>query len=202
MLKISKSLKEEQKKFNILLCGGDTTFSNKLSFSITSVGYSKKIIYRNKAKLNDNIFVTGNLGDSFIGLQVLRKKISFKKKINDYFLNKYFKPNIQIALAKKLLNFANSSIDISDGLIADLEKMINNLKLSYQLNESEIPVSKNMLNLIKNHNYKKIKLVSKGDDYQILFTARPSKSRIIIKTSKALGIKITKIGKIISMKKY
>ena len=201
LLKISKSLKEEQKKFNILLCGGDTTFSNKLSFSITSVGYSKKIIYRNKAKLNDNIFVTGNLGDSFIGLQVLRKKISFKKKINDYFLNKYFKPNIQIALAKKLLNFANSSIDISDGLIADLEKMINNLKLSYQLNESEIPVSKNMLNLIKNHNYKKIKLVSKGDDYQILFTARPSKSRIIIKTSKALGIKITKIGKIISRSK-
>ncbi len=201
LLKISKSLKEEQKKFNILLSGGDTTFSNKLSFSITSVGYSKKIIYRNKAKLNDNIFVTGNLGDSFIGLQVLRKKISFKKKINDYFLNKYFKPNIQIALAKKLLNFANSSIDISDGLIADLEKMINNLKLSYQLNESEIPVSKNMLNLIKNHNYKKIKLVSKGDDYQILFTARPSKSRIIIKTSKALGIKITKIGKIISRSK-
>ncbi len=201
LLKISKSLKEEQKKFNILLCGGDTTFSNKLSFSITSVGYSKKIIYRNKAKLNDNIFVTGNLGDSFMGLQVLKKKISFKKKVNDYFLNKYFKPNIQITLAKKLLNFANSSIDISDGLIADLEKMINNLNFSYELNESEIPVSKNIMNLIKYHNYKKIKLVSKGDDYQILFTARPSKSRIIIKTSKTLGIKITKIGKIISRSK-
>ena len=50
LLKISKSLKEEQKKYGILLCGGDTTFSNKLSFSVTSVGYSKNIIYRNKAK--------------------------------------------------------------------------------------------------------------------------------------------------------
>jgi len=59
LLKISKSLKQEQAKYKMLLCGGDTTFSNKLSFSVTSVGYSKKIIYRNKAKLNDDIYVTG-----------------------------------------------------------------------------------------------------------------------------------------------
>ena len=59
--KISKSLKQEQNKYGIFLCGGDTTFSNKLSFSITSVGYSKDIVYRNKAKLNDDIYVTGNL---------------------------------------------------------------------------------------------------------------------------------------------
>ena len=81
LLKISKSLVKEQKKFNISLCGGDTTFSNKLSFSITSVGYSKNIVYRNKSQLNDDIYVTGNLGDSFIGLQILKNKIKFKKKL-------------------------------------------------------------------------------------------------------------------------
>ena len=70
---ISKSLKEEQKKYSILLCGGDTVFSNKLSFTIISVGFSNKIVFRNKAKLNDDIYVTGNLGDSFIGLKVLKK---------------------------------------------------------------------------------------------------------------------------------
>ena len=201
LLEISKSLIKEQKKFNIFLCGGDTTFSNKLSFSITSVGYSKNIVYRNKTQLNDDIYVTGNLGDSFIGLQILKNKISFKKKINDYFINKYFQPNIQITLSKKLLNFANSSIDISDGLLADLEKMMNNQKLSYQLNESKIPISKNLLNLIKNYKYKKLNLVSNGDDYQVLFTAKTSMSRIINKTSKALGIKITKIGNISSANK-
>ena len=198
LLKIKRSLIKEQRKFNIFLCGGDTTFSNKLSFSITSVGYSKNIVYRNKTKLNDDIYVTGNLGDSFLGLQILKKKINFKKKINDYFINKYFQPDIQITLSKKLINFANSSIDVSDGLIADLEKMMNYQKLSYRLYESKIPVSKNLLNLLKNNNLKKFELVSNGDDYQILFTARPSKSRIIDKTSKALGIKLTKIGKIIS----
>jgi thiamine-monophosphate kinase len=80
LLKISKSLLQEQKRFKIFLSGGDTTYSNKLSFSVTSVGYSKNIIYRNKTKINDDIYVTGNLGDSFIGLQILKKKNKFQKK--------------------------------------------------------------------------------------------------------------------------
>ena len=71
--KISKSLKQEQKKYNIYLCGGDTVNSNELSFTITSIGFSKKIILRNNAKLNDNIYITGNLGDSFAGLNILKK---------------------------------------------------------------------------------------------------------------------------------
>ena len=123
--KISNSLEQEQRKYGIFLCGGDTTFSNKLSFSITSVGYAKNIIYRNKAKSNDNIYVTGNLGDSYIGLQILKQKIKVSKKISDYFINKYYLPDIQFRLVKMLIKHANTSIDISDGLIADLEKMIN-----------------------------------------------------------------------------
>ena len=55
--RITKSLKQEQKKFNISLCGGDTVFSNKLSFTIISLGFSDKIILRNNAKLNDDIYL-------------------------------------------------------------------------------------------------------------------------------------------------
>jgi len=195
--KISNSLKQEQNKYGIFLCGGDTTFSNKLSFSITSVGYSKKIIYRNKAKFNDDIYVTGNLGDSFIGLKILQKKIKMNRKLQNYFVKNYFKPEIQIKLTKELIKFANSSIDLSDGLIDDLAKMINKQKLSYQLWEEKIPLSKHLLNYLKKNNLKKSNFISNGDDYQILFTAGSDKSRIIQNTSKKLGIKITKIGKII-----
>jgi len=195
--KISNSLKQEQNKYGIFLCGGDTTFSNKLSFSITSVGYSKNIIYRNKAKFNDDIYVTGNLGDSFIGLKILQKKIKMNRKLQNYFVKNYFKPEIQIKLTKELIKFANSSIDLSDGLIDDLAKMINKQKLSYQLWEEKIPLSKHLLNYLKKNNLKKSNFISNGDDYQILFTAGSDKSRIIQRTSKKLGIKITKIGKII-----
>ena len=198
--KISLALQQEQNKYGILLCGGDTTFSNRLSFSITSIGFSKKIIYRNNAKLNDDVYVTGNIGDSFVGLRILQKKIKTNKSTKNYFVNKYFKPDIQKKIPKDLLKFANTSIDISDGLIDDLEKMINKQKLSYKLFEDKIPISKKLNNFLKKNKLKKKNFISNGDDYQILFTANADKSRIISNTSKKLGIKISKIGKITSKK--
>ena len=51
-------------------------FSKKLSFTIMCIGFSNKIVFRNKAKPNDDIYVTGNLGDSFVGLRILQKKIN------------------------------------------------------------------------------------------------------------------------------
>ena len=198
--KISKSLKNEQKKYNISLCGGDTTFSNKLSFTITSLGYSNDIVYRNKSRLNDDIYVTGNLGDSFIGLKILKGKIKINNKMSKFFIKRYYEPNIQIRFINNLIKFANTSIDISDGLIDDLKKMINKQNFSFHIFEKKIPISKTLSQLIKTKKFKKIDITSKGDDYQILFTASPNKSRIIKKASKKTGIKITKIGKIISGK--
>ncbi len=200
LYKISKSLKSEQNKFNIDLCGGDTTFSNKLSFTITSLGYSKRIIYRNKSKLSDDIYVTGNLGDSYLGFKELSNKAKFRNKDRLFFVDKYYKPDLPLNLTKYLLKFANSSIDVSDGLIDDLSKMINRQNLSFHLFEKKIPVSKRLSNLIKKQKLNKINLISNGDDYQVLFTADVNKARIIQNASKTTGIKITKIGKIISGK--
>ena len=194
---LTRSLFEEQKKYNIKLCGGDTTFSKKLSFSITVIGFSKKIVFRNKAKINDDIYVTGNIGDSFIGLNVINKKINLKRNHNNYFLNKYYKPDVQIKLVDQLLKFSNSSIDISDGLFADLEKIINNQNVNYEIHLDKVPISKQMEMLLKKHRFQKINLISNGDDYQILFTASKNKSRIIKSISKKLNLKITKIGKIL-----
>ena len=196
--KISQSLKEEQKKFGIHISGGDTVFSNKLSFTIISVGFSSNIIFRNKAKFNDDIYVTGNLGDSYMGLEILKKKFSLKKGLKRYFIKKYYLPELHINLTKKLFNFANTSIDISDGLFADLDKLINKQRLSYKVHMSKIPISKKLKKIILSKKLQKIDLVSKGDDYQILFTASKKKSRIIKRTFKSLGIKISKIGNISS----
>ena len=196
--KISNSLKQEQKKYNIFFIFFDTVYSNKLSFTVTSIGFSNKIIFRNKAKLNDDIYVTGNLGDSFTGLNILKKNIYVNNSLNKYFEKKYYLPNLHLELSNKLLTFANTSIDISDGLIADLEKLINRQKFSYELNLVNVPISRNLEKLLIKKKLDKISYISQGDDYQILFTANSSKSRIINKTAKSLGIKISKIGKICS----
>ena len=192
--KITKSLNQEQKKYNIFLGGGDTVYSDKLSFTIASIGFSNDIIHRNNAKFNDDIYVTGNLGDSFIGLRVLKKKIKISRNLKKYFEQKYFQPTLYLDLIKKLKTFANTSIDISDGLITDLEKLINKQKLSFKIFMNLVPISKNLKYLIDTKKISKEFCVSKGDDYQILFTANPQKSRIIKKTAQSMGIKISKIG--------
>ena len=196
--KISNALRQEQKKYDISLSGGDTVLSDKLSFTITSVGFSNNVIFRNNAKINDSIYVTGNLGDSFIGLSSLKNKLKIPNNLKKYFGNKYYLPEIYKNIPNKLFLFANTSIDISDGLISDLDKLINKQKLSYTLYLDKIPISKNLEKLMKLKRLKKSDIISRGDDYQILFTANSSKNKIIENVAKSLGIKISKIGKISS----
>ena len=103
-----------------------------------------------------------------------------------------------MSFSQKLKIFANTTIDISDGLITDLEKLINKQKLSYRLFIDRVPISNQLKELIVLKKLRKELCVSNGDDYQILFTARPSKGRIIRNIAKSFGVKISKIGKISS----
>ena len=192
--KISKSLNQEQKKYKIFLSGGDTIFSNKLSFTITSIGFAKDIVFRNKAKINDDIYVSGNLGDSYMGLLVLKKKIKLNNILNKYFINQYYMPNIQLKLTSHIKKIANTSIDISDGLLADSFKMINNQKASYKIYLKNIPISNRLKKILYLKKLSKIKYISNGDDYQVLFTASKNKRGIIKKISTNYRIKLTKIG--------
>ena len=194
--KISKSLHQEQNKFKIFLSGGDTVFSNKLSFTITAIGFASNITYRNKAKINDDIYVSGNLGDSYLGLLVLKNKIKLNKVLRKYFINQYYMPNVQFKLTDKIKKFANTSIDISDGLIADLDKMINVQNISYKLFLKDIPISNNLKKVLNLKKLSKINYISNGDDYQVLFTASKNKRWIIRDIASNYRIKLTKIGSI------
>ena len=197
-LLIVKSLKEELKKYKLLLSGGDTTYSSITSFTVTVIGFATKIVKRNNSDIGDAIFVTGNIGDAYAGLKILNKNIKSTKSLENYFIKKYYIPDIAFKIHKYMPSIASSSIDISDGLILDLERMINNQNLGYILSIKDIPISKNLKRIILSKKLKKINFISKGDDYQILFTASKKKSRIIKRTFKSLGIKISKIGNISS----
>ena len=193
---ISRSLNNEQKKFNLKLSGGDTTNSSKVSFTITSIGFSKNIISRNKAKLNDDIYVTGNIGDSSLGLKIINENIKISSKLKNYFINQFYCPNLPYKIYIQLHKFANTSMDISDGLISDMSKLINKQKLSFEIDFNKIPISKNLENYLKKYKKLRIEYLFNGDDYQILFTA-PKKYRSLIKSiSVRMNQKLTIIGKI------
>ena len=194
---ISNSLNHEQKKYGLKLSGGDTTNSSKVSFSITTIGFSKKIIERNKTKLNDDIYVTGNIGDSFLGLKLIKNKVLISSKLKNYFINQYYSPQLPFKIFKRLHQFANSSIDVSDGLFSDMGKLINNQKFSYKIEINKIPTSKKLNFYLNKYNKRKYHYLSNGDDYQIIFTASKTKRSLIKRISKRMNQKITLIGKII-----
>ena len=95
---------------------------------------------------------------------------------------------------KYLIKIANSSIDISDGLFADLNKLINNQKIGYIVYLDKIPISRNLNKYIKKNNKKSLNFISKGDDYQVLFTSSKKNRIYIKKLAKRINLKITKIG--------
>ena len=196
LLMISKSLKQEQKKYNIKLSGGDTTNSDIVSFSVSTIGFSKNIIERNKARLNDDIYVTGNIGDSYVGLKMIKNNIKINSKLKKYFINQFYCLNLPFKIYKQIYKFANTSMDISDGLITDMKKLINKQNLSFEIDVNKIPISKNLKFYLKRYNKKKNLYLFNGDDYQILFTA-PKKKRSLIKSiATKMNQKITQIGKI------
>ena len=193
---ISNSLKQEQKKYGLKLSGGDTTNSSKISFSITCIGFSKKIVERNNAKINDDIYVTGNIGDASIGLKVIKNNIKINSKLKKYFVKQFYCPNLPYKIYKEIDKFANTSMDISDGLIIDMKKLINKQKLSFDININKIPISKNFVLYLKKYKKLRTQYLFNGDDYQILFTA-PERKRLLIKSiGKKMNQKFTIIGKI------
>ena len=192
--KIKNILNSEQRKFNISLAGGDTTYSSKLVITVIVLGNTvNKPVYRHNCAFNDDIYVTGSIGDSYLGLNILKKKINFGK-FNNFFKKKYYEPDLQTKVSPYLRMVASASIDISDGLAQDLQHICSNSKCGAYVDLNLLPLSSFSKILIKKKKIKLINIFSKGDDYQILFTSKPKNRSKIIALSKKLNTKISKIG--------
>ena len=194
--KFKSILNKEQKKFNVRLSGGDTVFSPKLTITIIVIGYSKKKpVLRSGIKLNNDIYVTGNIGDSFLGLNVFKKKNNFGY-YNNFFKKKYLEPDLPIKVSSHLHKFATSSIDVSDGLCLDLMRLCKKNNFGADVNLDKLPISNYIRKLIIKKKIHLKNIFSKGDDYQILFTSHPKNREKISKLSKSLASKISRIGSI------
>ena len=196
--KISNSLLSEQKRFNIKLSGGDTVKSNINSFTCCVVGFSNKIIKRHNSKVGDDIYISGYLGDSYLGLQILKKKISLSKHQKNYFVSKFYMPSINLKMIDLLQKFANTSIDISDGLLIDLKKMIREQKYGFSISLDNIKISSELKKVLnKNKRFKIENTIFNGDDYEVVFTSHKKNRSLIKRYSKNKNLKIQRIGKIL-----
>lgn len=192
----ARGLKSVQNNYGISLIGGDTVKSKQKFFSITIFGTVKKgkNLNRNKANIGDAIFVSGNIGDAFLGL--LERKKSTK---NSDLIKRFLAPTPRIELGEKLIaqGISNCAIDISDGLLADLQHICSASKVSAEIYFDKIPLSMSAEKYLrKNSKIKKIDLLSGGDDYELIFTVPQTKLKKVEKLEKDLQLKLTHIGNI------
>ena len=195
LAKIKLALKQEQKKYNIFLAGGDTSYSNRLSITFSVVGYSKKSpVLRSGAKVNDDIYITNTIGDAFVGLKLLKGKIKLSKKNSDYFVRRFYLPILPIKFSIRIHLFANSAIDISDGFFQDLQHILSRSNLSSKIFKNKIPISSYLNSYLIRTKKNKLNFISNGDDYQILFTANKKMRHLIKKISTSTSTKVSIVG--------
>ncbi|WP_300433899.1 thiamine-phosphate kinase [Christiangramia sp.] len=174
------------KIYNVDVIGGDTTSSTSgLLISITALGIAEKeeIVYRNGAKANDLLVVTGDLGAAYMGLQVLeREKEVFKANPNSqpdldqytYLIERQLKPEARKdipPLLKDLGVLPTSMIDISDGLSSEVIHLCKNSKLGANLYEEKIPLDPAVISVCEEFEIDSTMIaLSGGEDYELLFT--------------------------------
>ena len=196
-----RGLKDVSKQFSLDLIGGDSIKTkDKLCFSVTIFGEiaKKKSLKRNSAKNGDLIFVSGDIGDAFLGLNLLQKNITISNKIHQkYLLERHLQPIPRVNLGMELIrqNLSQAAIDISDGFLADLLHICEASKLDAVVHQSAIPISTAAkFCLSKNDTINLNQLLSGGDDYELIFTASATNQSKIEKLAKKIGVKITCVG--------
>ena len=174
------------KTYNIDLVGGDTSSSTKgILISVTAIGEVEKenVVYRNTAKPNDLIVVTGDLGAAYLGLQVLeREKQVFEVNPNSqpdltnysYLIERQLKPEARkdmVKLLKDLKVKPTSMIDISDGLSSEVLHICSLSKVGCNIYEDKIPLDPQVIFTCEEFELNSTTIaLSGGEDYELLFT--------------------------------
>ena len=189
-------------KYNCPVIGGDIVKSEILNISVTCIGYKKlniknKNIFLNRESVNpgDLVYVSGYLGNSKAGLEILNL---LKTDLNDseiYLINSHLTPVPRIELGIDLNEIGiTSCIDISDGLLLDSSRLADSSIVNININSSMLPISEE-LNIVFPEECKNFALGG-GEDYELLFTASPHNQENIKKIAKKNELNLSIIGEV------
>ncbi len=195
-------------EFHTQLVGGDTNGSpDKLVIDITLLGEANPdyLLTRSGARVGDSIYITGTLGDSALGFFILENdnKISTPhttSTLTSKHLSPY--PRIKEAQIISEKRLASAMIDISDGLLSDLNKILSMSTAGATIYISQLPLSDNFKQFQGQLKNNKIDYaLTGGEDYELLFTSPQNKEAELMQLSSNSGTPITKIGEINASKR-
>ncbi len=170
LTEFSASLTELTEYYSVQLIGGDTV-QGPLSVTITAHGFvpQEQGLTRSNAKPGDLVYVTGTLGDAGVGLEIAQGKRAVTQTCEDFLVNRLNYPTPRLLAGTAVRRIANACIDISDGLVADLQHILDGSKCGAQIQVDRIPLSVAMKESLDIEEAIRFAL-SAGDDYELLFT--------------------------------
>jgi len=179
-------------QYNLSLVGGDTT-RGPLSVTIQIAGHVEKnrALLRSGAQAGDDIYVSGTLGDAALALAMIQSD-SLSEDIAAELLARLNRPEPRVKLGAVLVNIAHCAIDLSDGLLADLQHMLETVSLGAELDTEALPQSSSFA-AVAMENKQQLQL-NGGDDYELCFCASPDKCNEIALLATEYDIPLTKIG--------
>jgi len=192
-------LAQDQKVFGLPLLGGDTTATPGLaSFAVTVFGSVRgRIPRRADARIGDDIWVSGYLGDGALGLLASKGALGgLSPDALAYLVDRYRLPRPRLDFGRRVLAHARASMDISDGLIADLQHICDASRVGATIEAAALPLSGAASEVLADDPDLLPTVMGGGDDYEVLFTAAPAKAAKIAAAARAVRVPATKIGRI------
>ncbi|MGV6989374.1 thiamine-phosphate kinase [Testudinibacter sp. P80/BLE/0925] len=194
----SNSFFEVLDHYNIDLIGGDTT-KGPLSITITAHGLlpRDKALCRHGAEKGDWIYVTGSLGDSAAGLQLLQAKSAVQNRTSaeDYLIRRHLRPTPRVLLGQTIAPYASAAIDISDGLLADLSHILARSDVGASLALEKLPLSSQLCEAVGQRQAEILALTG-GEDYELCFTVADKNGSKLERALTHIGVEYTCIGQI------
>jgi thiamine-monophosphate kinase len=200
LARFARGLDEDQRRFGVDLLGGDSVSTpGPAVLSLTAIGEvtAGKEVRRSGAKLGDLIWVSGTIGDAFLGLSLLRGAYpGLTSEHRDCLIHRFRVPDPRTDLGPLLSGLAHAMIDVSDGLLADLGHICETSHAAARVALDLLPLSPAARVVVENDPGIHPRLAVAGDDYELLFTAPVGSTASIAALSSQLNVPITMIGKV------
>ncbi len=193
-------LHDDQRAFGLSLLGGDTTTTpGPITIAITAFGHvpAGAMLRRTGARPGDIVFVSGTIGDSGGGLVCLKDGgAALQEHHRAFLVGRFQVPQPRIALGHALLGLASASIDVSDGLIADLGHIAETSGVRVDVEAERLPLSTALASVWPDRMDRIVRAATAGDDYEIAFTAPPENRDAVLGLAASAGVPVTQIGQV------
>jgi thiamine-monophosphate kinase len=163
----ASGLHEAAEEHEVSLVGGDTTRGDAIVISVQISGdvAEGSAMHRSGARSGDTIYLTGTVGDAGAGLALLSAGNS-----DEYLLQRFLRPTARVATGRALPGLASAAIDISDGLLGDLQKLLDASDVGGEIELDALPISHALQAAFDKKSQRRFALTA-GDDYELCFTS-------------------------------